>query len=248
MEYNRSPSRAYSEWKEKDVRPVLYVGNKNYSSWSLRAGLCMAWSGIDYEEAAIELGQPGYGEGRVADALAVSPTGKVPALAVGDLALWDSLAIAEWAAETPGASLWPTERAVRAEARAATAEMHSGFPEIRTHLPMNLHGRFEGPKQIPRLEAEIRRVEELWGDCLRRFGGPWLFGERSIADAFYLPVASRFRTYGVELDESSAAYVQFVLEDADFLHWQETSEPNSWDASAADGLPRLDGLYPRRED
>lgn len=228
------------------MRPTLYVGNKNYSSWSLRAGLCLAWSGLEYDEVLIDLGQPGYGRGEIEDVLAVSPTGRVPALATEDGALWDSLAIAEWVNELAGGRLWPGERAQRALARSATCEMHSGFPEIRGRLPMNLHGRKRGPEGIPELDAEIARTVSLWNELTQRSGGPWLFGERSIADAFFLPVVTRFRTYGVTLDGRAAEYSSTALSDPAFLAWEADSQADSWDRSAAEGLPRLDSIYPAR--
>lgn len=226
---------------------ILYVGNKNYSSWSLRAGLCLAWSGLPYEEVLLHLGQEGYGEGRIAQVLEVSPTGRVPALSTSDGPIWDSLAIGEWAAEQ--SPLWPDDRYRRAHARSVTCEMHSGFAEIRNRLPMNLHGRKQRPQGVDRLDDEIQRVETLWTELRSTYGaeGPWLFGRRSVADAFYLPVASRFRTYGVELGPAASEYAATALADEAFLEWEKDSEPDSWDANVPAHLPRLDGLYAERD-
>ena len=225
----------------------LYVGNKNYSSWSLRAWLCLEWSGIEYDEVLIDLRQPGYGKGQIKEVLAVSPAGRVPALRVGETEVWDSLAIAEWASEASQGALWPADPLVRATARAATCEMHSGFPHIRQNMPMNLHGRRKAPSWDEPTTSEIERVRQLWSDFRARHQeqGPWLFGKRSIADAFYAPVAARFRTYEVELAGAAEAYCGTLLQDESFLKWEEASEADSWDR---DGYPVIDGIYADAEE
>ena len=228
------------------MKPKLYVGNKNYSSWSLRAWLCLEWSALDYEEVLIPLAQPGYGKAEIAAVLDVSPSGRVPAVQADEGSIWDSLAIAEWAAEkAPGAGLWPDAPAARARARAVTCEMHSGFFGIRDDMPMNIHGRRQAPPWSPATLAEIQRVNDLWNNCRRDFqnDGPWLFGTRSIADAFYAPVVTRFRTYGVSVEGSAEAYCNTLLSDPSFLMWQDASDPESWDR---EGFPTIDGLYQRR--
>lgn len=225
----------------RPMKPILYVGNKNYSSWSLRPWLVLRWGQIPFEERLIRLDQPGYGKGAIAEVRAVSPSGQVPALALGDLTLWDSLAIAEWAAEeSPG--LWPRDRAVRALARAATCEMHSGFAPIRRDLPMNIHRRCPAQDWVPETRASLERLFALWGALRERHGdrGPWLLGERSIADAFFTPVATRLRSYSVPLPEALAAYRDTLLADADFRAWEAEAIPNSWDAS---GLSVVDNMY-----
>ncbi len=225
------------------MKPILYVGNKNYSSWSLRPWLVLRWAGIDFEERLIDLRQPGYGKLAIEEVLEVSPTGAVPALSVGDLTVWDSLAIAEWAAEeAPDAGLWPADRRTRALARSATSEMHSGFGGVRRDLPMNLHRRSEAQDWPEDTQRGIDRIISLWQQLRSAHGadGPWLLGQRTIADAFYAPVVTRFRTYSVALPRDLEPYGETVLSDADFLDWQAAGEPDSFDSS---GLAVIDGLY-----
>jgi glutathione S-transferase len=218
------------------MTPVLYVGNKNYSSWSLRPWLVLTWSGIPFETRAIALGGEGYGQGRSAPVLAISPSGRVPALHVGDTVVWDSLAISEWAAENaPAARLWPADPLTRAVCRAATCEMHSGFAAIRNTLPCNIRRRAE-PRVPSRTSSddvrhEIARIEALWNELRARFGdgGPYLFGSHpTIADAFYAPVATRLRTYGVALRGAAQAYAQAILADAAFLAWEKEGIAETW--------------------
>lgn len=223
---------------------LLYIGNKNYSSWSLRPWLILRWARIPFEERLIRLDQPGYGAGKVAEVLRVSPTGRVPCLDADGLLIWDSLAIAEWAAETyPAAQLWPSDKARRAEARAVTAEMHSGFANVRRDLSMNIHRRMTAAPDFPaETRAEIARLDQLWSGLCAKFAGegPWLFGARTIADAFYAPVASRFRSYGVAVSGPARDWCAMVLDDADFREWESEAVPNSWDGS---GFSVIDGLY-----
>src|SRR5579863_8831295 len=188
---------------------TIYLGNKNYSSWSLRPWLALKQTGAEFEEVVIPLGEAAT-RGTV---LRHSPSGKVPALKHKDLTIWDSLAICEYLAETfPGAKLWPTDAAARATARAVGAEMHSGFAALRNHLPMNMRSSFPNRGVTPEVQADINRITASWRDCRKRFGadGPFLFGARTIADAMYAPVVSRFRTYKVELDEECQAYSEAV--------------------------------------
>jgi glutathione S-transferase len=205
------------------MTPHLHIGNRNYSSWSLRPWLCLRWAGIAFDETLIELDQPGYGAEGIAAVRAVSPSAKVPALRVGDTTIWDSLAIAEWAAEggTPGALL-PADRERRAVVRAACAEMHSGFPALRRDLPMNIRRRCVATDLPDDTRRDIARVESLWTTlrAANAADGPWLFGARSMADAFYLPVATRFRTYGVALPPAARAYVETTLADTAFREWE----------------------------
>jgi glutathione S-transferase len=222
---------------------VLYIGNKNYSSWSLRPWLVLRWANIPFEERLIRLDQPGYGEQKIVDVLGVSPTGRVPCLHADGLVVWDSLAIAEWAAEMrPDAKLWPADPKMRAEARAVSAEMHSGFANVRRDLSMNIHRRIAMPTLPPETLAEIARLDGLWKALRARHqtGGPWLFGARTIADAFYAPVATRMRTYGVPLSPASQDWCAAVFADADFRDWEAASIPDSWDVS---GYSVIDGKY-----
>lgn len=221
----------------------LLIGPKNYSSWSLRPWLCLKWAGIPFEERMIDLAQSGYGKQGIAEILDVSRSGRVPILRGDDFVVWDSLAIAEWAAENVReAKLWPEQTQVRAEARSATAEMHSGFSDLRRDLPMNIARRCPAQSWAAGTAAQIERIEEIWTSCRQKYGsrGPWLFGARSVADAFYAPVATRFRTYGVDLGPVAQEYRDTVLGDADFKLWEAGAVPNSWDKP---GYPVIDRLY-----
>ena len=205
-------------------KPHLFVGNYNYSSWTLRPWLCLTWSGLAFDETLINLNQDGYGEKKIADVLAVSPTGTLPALRLGDETIWDSLAIAEWAAEAaPAARLWPQDAMARAVARSVTCEMHAGFAGIRRDLSMNIRRRVVATGLPAETLGEIKRVDELWCTTRARFGqgGAHLFGHRTIADAFYTPVATRFRTYGIALSASAQAYCDALLADEAFAVWEQ---------------------------
>ncbi len=191
----------------------LIVGNKNYSSWSLRPWLAMKVAGIAFEEQRIPL----YGPQSKQEILAFSPAGKVPCLVVeeeggGKLSIWDSLAICEYLAEKDP-SLWPGDTAARAVARSVSAEMHSGFQNLRTHMSMNIRKSHPGKGRTPEVLADIARVVAMWSDCRARFGkeGPCLFGRFSIADAMYAPVMLRFRTYEVELSGVCRDYADAIL-------------------------------------
>ena len=188
--------------------PTLVIGNKNYSSWSLRPWLAMKVAGIPFAEHRIPL----YGPGSKAQILAYSPAGKVPCLADGDLRVWDSLSICEYLAEKhPG--LWPQDPAARALARSVSAEMHSGFANLRAKMSMNIRKRYPGLGRTPESMADVARIVSLWSDCRARYGkgGRFLFGAFSIADAMYAPVVLRFRTYEVELPADCRAYSDAVL-------------------------------------
>ncbi len=206
---------------------TLIVGNKNYSSWSLRGWLAARLTGIDFEEKLVRLSEPGS---RTA-LLDHSPAGKVPVLKHGARVVWDSLAIIEYLAEErPAAGLWPAEADARALARSIAAEMHAGFTALRQHMPMNLRKPLPGKGRGPGVVEDIARVSAIWADCRRRFGGegPFLFGRATAADAMYAPVATRFRTYGVELDPVSRAYVDAVLASPAFLEWHEAALEEPW--------------------
>src|SRR3954470_1320089 len=189
---------------------VLTMGNRNYSSWSLRPWILMKHLGLEFAERVLPLDTPDFARA-VATA---SPTRRVPVLSHGELLIWDSLAICEYACELAGRG-WPAARAARAVARSVCAEMHSGFAILRSQWPMN--ARAQGRRTPPDRDraADIARIEEIWSDCRRRFGshGPWLFGEYSVADAMYAPVVLRFRTYREQPGEPSKAYMATVLED-----------------------------------
>ena len=189
---------------------TLVIGNKNYSSWSLRPWLLLRQAGIPFEEVRIPLYAPGSTE-----TLATwSPSGKVPALHDGDLRVWDSLAICEYLNERfPDKQLWPADAAARAMARSVSAEMHAGFDALRQNMSMNIRARYPGKGRTPECLADIERILAIWTDCRARFGagGDFLFGRFSIADAMYAPVVLRFQTYGVALTGAAKDYAEAVL-------------------------------------
>ncbi|WP_144637345.1 glutathione S-transferase family protein [Bordetella genomosp. 13] len=188
---------------------TLIIANKNYSSWSLRAWLALRAGGVAFQEQKVGLFTDAF-----ARALEkVSPAGLVPVLLDGDFAVWDSLAICEYAAENnPAARLWPADPRARARARSLAAQMHSGFTQLRSVLPMNVEAHLPGI-DISAAQQDISRVQAIWQDTRAEFGhgGPFLFGHFSIADAFYAPVVSRFVTYGVPAVGSVREYMDAVL-------------------------------------
>ena len=195
----------------------LIIGNKNYSSWSLRAWLPLRHFGLEFEEERVALFEPGYKE-RI---LTYSPAGKVPVLIDGEAAIWESLAIGEYLAETlPELEMWPLPAAERALARSISAEMHAGFAQLRTHMPMNIRASHPGKGRTPGVEADIARVCALWEQCLIGSGGPFLFGNFTIADAMYAPVVSRFITYAVDLDSRLSEYVDRIWNLSAMREWR----------------------------
>ncbi|MCG8508002.1 MAG: glutathione S-transferase family protein [Rhodospirillales bacterium] len=185
----------------------LFIGNKNYSSWSLRGWLVMKKTGAEFEEAVLRLAVPETHSAISAH----SPSGLVPALRWPGGTVWDSLSITEFLAERfPEAGLWPDDPETRAVARSVAAEMHSGFSSLRGELPMNVRARYPDTVIGDETSADIRRIEEIWNSCRSTYGsgGPYLFGQYSAADAFYAPVVSRFRTYGVGLGEAAQSYAE----------------------------------------
>ncbi len=203
---------------------TLVIGDKNLSSWSLRPWLAMAHLGIPFEEERIRLRQP---ESK-ATILHHSPSGKVPALKTNGFVVCDSLAILEYLADAhPGLSLWPAAAEARALARAVSAEMHSGFATLRNEMPMDLTSRLPTPPIGPELGNDIRRIVAIWRELRHAYGsgGPFLFGAFSAADAMYAPVATRFRTYGVDLaafgdDGSAAKYVETIFAMPAMAEWE----------------------------
>ncbi len=190
-------------------RLTLVIGNKNYSSWSLRAWLALEHTGAAFDELRIALDTPTTR----ADILRHSPAGRVPVLHDGEVTVWESLAICEYLAERfPHARLWPADPAARALARAASAEMHAGFAALRQAMPMNCRAHLPGKGRAPGVDDDIARVRDIWRDCRARFGagGDMLFGQFTAADAMFAPVVSRFQTYGVSLDPVSRAYADAV--------------------------------------
>jgi glutathione S-transferase len=204
---------------------LLTMGNRNYSSWSLRPWLLMKHVGLEFSERVIPLDTPEFAR----DVAAASPSRRVPVLRHGHLLVWDSLAICEYACELAGRG-WPAAREARAIARAACAEMHSGFSVLRSQWPMNARATGRRTAPSPERSAEIARIEDLWADCRSRFGagGPWLFGEYSVADAMYAPVVLRLRTYGATVRDGTAAYMATVLADAHMREWLSAAAAESW--------------------
>lgn len=206
---------------------TLIIGNKNYSSWSLRAGLALMRTGLAFEEVIIPLGTPET-EGAIA---AHSPSGKVPVLRDGGRTVWESLAICEYLAEkAPAAGLWPADAEARAVARTVSAEMHAGFENLRTHMPMNVRGRFPGKGRAAGVDGDIARIAAIWASCRERYGagGDLLFGGFTIADAMFAPVVSRFRTYAVDLPEPGRAYCDAVWALPEMQAWAAAARDEPW--------------------
>lgn len=199
----------------------LVIGNKNYSSWSLRAWLLLSEAGIAFDEIRLPLDTPEFAE----QVRRYSPAGCVPVLLLDGNPVWDSLAIAETVAERwPAAGLWPDDPVERAHARSISAEMHSGFSELRAHLPMNCRAMGRKVGLPDSLAKEIDRVFEIWTDCHRRYGGGWLFGRFSVADAMFAPVALRFRTYGINLPASAMSFPTRLLQSRAMQNWLVAAE------------------------
>jgi glutathione S-transferase len=209
------------------ARYTLYIGNKNISSWSLRPWLAMKMAKLAFDEALVRLRRPETS----AEIKAHSPSAKVPALRIEEngvsRTVWDSLAICETLAERhPEARLWPDDAAARAEARSIVAEMHSGFPDLRRVLPMDLAARHPTPPFDDAVQAQIARIVAMWQSVLHRYGksSGFLFGHFTIADAFYAPVATRFETYGVHLPAVAQAYTQRILATPAMREWEESAK------------------------
>jgi glutathione S-transferase len=211
----------------------LVFGNKNYSSWSMRAWLLMRQYRIEFEEIQIPLRQPDSLERK----LAYSPAGKVPILIDGDMRIWDSLAIVEHLAEKfPDKRLWPADNEERALARSVSAEMHSGFVNLRSHMPLNCRARRPGAGRGLGVREDIDRIREIWRECRARYGvaGEFLFGAFTAADAMFAPVASRFQTYGVELDRVEAAYARAILATPVVQEWIHDAHKEPWSIAKFD--------------
>ena len=204
----------------------LYIGNKNYSSWSMRPWVLLTQAGIPFEEVKLRFDSFEAGSAFKTAVNAVNPVGKVPALVDGDLAVWDTLAIAEYLAEQfPDKHLWPADKADRARARSVCAEMHSGFGALRSHCPMNIEARLP---QVGHLvwrdqhgvRADVQRLESMWRSLLEVHGGKhFLFGDFSIADAFFAPVCMRLKTYALPVAADTAAYIERVSQAPGVAAW-----------------------------
>ena len=194
----------------------LYIGNKNYSSWSMRPWVLLKQAGIAFEEVPVRFDSFAADSQFRKTLSGITPTSKVPVLVDGALAVWDTLAIAEYLAEQfPEHSLWPREAAARARARSVCAEMHSGFAALRSHCPMNIEAQLADIGALvwrdrPAVRADVQRLVDMWTGLLQAHGGPLLFGPFSVADAYFAPVCMRLRTYALPVPEAVSAYVDAV--------------------------------------
>ena len=217
---------------------TLVIGNKNYSSWSLRGWLMARIAGIEFEEIVIPLDLP-----ETQPAIRKhSPSGRLPVLLHRGLAVWESLAIGEYLNDLkPEAGLWPAATAARAHARSISCEILAGFAELRSNMPMNIRASYPGKGLTSAVRADIERITGLWRDCRKRFAGAaankdegFLFGTLSAADAMFAPVATRFRTYGVKLDSDAEAYCTAILGYAPMKAWTDDAKNEPWLIAAAE--------------
>jgi glutathione S-transferase len=210
---------------------TLVIGNKNYSSWSLRGWLMAKIAGIEFDEIVVPLDRPET----LATIRKHSPSGRVPVLLHRGLAIWESLAIAEYLNDLkPEVGLWPPSAAARAHARAISCEMHAGFMDLRNNMPMNIRASFPGKGMTPGVRADIERITGLWRDCRKRFAGAFqkddgfLFGTFGAADAMFAPVVTRFKTYSVTLDSDADAYCTAVLGHPAMKEWIDAAAHEPW--------------------
>lgn len=210
---------------------TVVIGNKNYSSWSMRGWLMARIAGIEFDEIVVPLDRP---ETQAA-IRKHSPSGRVPVLLHRGLAVWDSLAIAEYLNDLkPEAGLWPPSAAARAHARSISAEMHSSFVDLRENMPMNIRASLPGKGMTAGVRADIERITFLWRDCRKRFSGAFqkddgfLFGTFGAADAMFAPVVTRFKTYSVTLDSDADAYCTAVLGHPAVREWTDAAEHEPW--------------------
>jgi glutathione S-transferase len=211
------------------TKPLLIIGNKNYSSWSLRPYLALSMAGIAFDEKMIRFGEPRF----TREVRKISKAGQVPILLHNDMVINDSLAIIEYAHETwPAKNIWPKNKAARAKARSVAAEMHAGFRGIRNACPMNLRRDIKLPPGgiSPDIAKDVARLEYLWAECRKQFGkgGPFLFGKFSAADAMFTPVASRLETFAIPVNKATQDYVKALLTTPAFLKWKAESKPEKW--------------------
>ena len=202
---------------------TLVIGNKNYSSWSLRPWLMLKGAGLPFEEVNVPLYTDAADKQRILDH---APSGKVPILIDDDVTIWDSLAIIEYLAERfPQAGVWPTDRAARALARSISAEMHSGFMALRNECGMNIHRPVQAKVLSADAKGNVARVDEIWRDCRKRFGkdGSFLFGRFSAADAMFAPVVHRFLTYAVDVSPEARGYIATMTAFGPFREWTDAA-------------------------
>jgi len=215
----------------------LIIGNKNYSSWSFRPWIGLRATGIAFDEEVIPL----YDEGSKEQILARSPAGKVPILFDGDIQVWESLAMLEYAAEKlPAAQLWPADAAARAHARAISTEMHAGFVPLRSECGMNMWRPVAKKELSADARANIARIQAMWTDARNRFraGGPFLFGRFCAADAMFAPVVSRFETYAIDVRSPVKAYMQAMIALPAWQEWRRAARSETW------VIPRFEEHYP----
>ena len=202
------------------TQTILTISSKNYSSWSLRGWLLCRMAGLDFVEEVVPVDDPA----NRAELLLLAPSILVPCLAHDGIRIWDTLAIAEYLNEIkPQAGLLPAQRAARARCRSICGEMHSGFTNLRSALPMNLKARHAGFKIWSGAQADIDRITAIWRECLAAYHGPYLFGTLTMADAMYAPVVTRFLSYDVRLDRQCALYCQRIMELSDMLEWRSAA-------------------------
>jgi glutathione S-transferase len=204
------------------TRPVLTISSKNYSSWSLRGWLLCRLAGLDIEEQVVSIDDPA----NRAELLLLAPSVLVPRLSQDGVSVWDTLAIAEYLAELyPEAGMLPKDRSARAHCRSISGEIHSGFHNLRSALPMNLKARHTNFKVFAGAQPDISRVQTIWGECLERWGGAFLYGATpTIADAMYAPVCTRFVTYNVRMSDPAKTYCETIMSWAPMLEWIEAAK------------------------
>jgi len=209
----------------------LIIGNRNYSSWSLRAWLAAKQSGLHFDEATVHIEGDEWEEAKRSDGEFQPSAGKVPVLWDGEVVVWDSLAILEYLGDKVGKErFWPKQAAARGMARSMVAEMHSSYLPLRRALPMNIRRRFEGMRFDDEVRGNIVRILGLWAEARARFGegGPFLFGTYSAADIFYAPIVSRFLTYGVTVPGFAEAYIEAMWEHDWMQAWAKAAEDEPW--------------------
>jgi glutathione S-transferase len=205
----------------------LVIGNKNYSSWSMRPWMALKIANIPFEDRVLHLDDPDFKP----ELARLTPAGKVPVLIDGDIRVWESLAIIEYVAEKfPQKHVWPADPAARAHARVISAEMHAGFTALRRHCAMNMRRPRKRRELTPEVDKDVRRIEQMWRDCRARFGkaGPFLFGRACAADAMYAPVVSRFHTYEIDVGDDARAYMQAIMALPAWNEWEAAARQESW--------------------
>lgn len=220
------------------AKPLLIIGNKNYSSWSLRPWLALRIAGIDFDEKLVPLFEDDWAARK-----AELPSGTVPVLEHDDIVIWETMAILEYAAETwPDAKLWPADKAARARARSIANEMHAGFTKVRGAMSMNIRGHFPGRGMHEGVADEIARIETIWTECRKQFGqgGDFLFGEFCNADAMFAPIVSRFTTYDVKLGDTARAYMDAVQALPAMIEWSDAGRAEPW-TIAGDEIDVIEG-------